>query len=449
MAGKIRQAPHSTLSAFTATSIPPVTSTSASQSQVIPRQDIELAGLGFEMPNEYTKNVIQGETRHPQHSETQSTIRSSPLQNTFPDSRPAITPRVTSLSAYQTLPSPTMPVSPKYTHPESRPTYTQASVSPGHGRDFSYELVEKAELQSPQVGTAPGKPHSGVHSFSGSAPSRPSRNPLRIAACGQTQGDGSPIAGPPSRETESGGTQMNRHPSSRTLVSPENHIPIVASKDGGIPSRNEENTTSVSDYRLQRNGSSQSAKTVRLAPLPTPNTDALPPNANATPFYVLRQIKNSMTSPDGAFIGCGLFLPCATWAQMGVKISAVETKVRIMELLSESLQGVRRGATFLTDVDTHHVGEGSHAAAPASEISGTSDLRAINEALDELEALTVETQKILAKKLGDGKSLAKPRKLNTVRLFNFMDCYIRTDGCDRVLSVVGVQSLARRWTRSP
>lgn len=116
-----------------------------------------------------------------------------------------------------------------------------------------------------------------------------------------------------------------------------------------------------------------------------------------------------MTSTQGAFVSQGLFVPRATWAQVGVKIPAVETKIRIMELLSEGLQVVRKAGS-VSDVD---VSTGS-LHPTVSEPSQSAGLKALNAALDDFEALTVEIQKILVKKLGNGKSLAKPRKPNTV-----------------------------------
>lgn len=365
-------------------------------------------GLGFGIPNGSANNSVESKKSQQQDRVDTSTMPISLPQNTFPESRPVITPRITSLSAYKTLPSPISPIASSSALPNL--THTQLTVTPGHERDFSYELVEKAETHSPRVDIVSAKSQPEVNQSNGSVPSRPSRNPLRSVARAERQ-DGTPGSDPSTREVEPSSTQMNRHPSSRTLVSPENPISIVVSNEGGTPTPDQEDIAAGFGHRLQRNGSSQSGKTIRLAPSSTSSaTHAPTPNTQTTPFYVLRQIRNSMTSPDGAFISRGLFVPRVTWAQVGVKIPAVETKVRIMELLSESLQVVRKKAAFLVDEDTSS-GEGGLAVSETSRASG---LKTLTLALDDLEALTVEIHKILAKKLGDGKSFAKPRKSNTV-----------------------------------
>lgn len=121
-----------------------------------------------------------------------------------------------------------------------------------------------------------------------------------------------------------------------------------------------------------------------------------------------------MTLPNGAFISQGLFVPRATWAQVGVKIPVMETKIRIMELLSESLEAVRKA------VSVAGVGMTAGSLHPTvPEPSQVAGVKILDAALDDLEALTVEIQKILAKKLGDGKSFAKPRKSNTVSRWRF------------------------------
>lgn len=373
-------------------------------------------GLGLGLPNDFQNNAVQSELPAlQQNGDAQApSMRSSASQGIFPETRPVITPRIASLSAYQTVPVPLAPVpSSSSTQLDKSLTQTQQPSSLGHDRDFSYEFVEKAELHTSPLDAVQSSVHPGLNRSNSSVPSRPSKNPLRSAARTQPPEDKISISDLTTRAIDPDSTQMNRHPSSRTLVSPENIVSIVVSSEAeGTP---HDRGAGAHDHKLQRIRSNQSGKTIRLAPLSTSSDMNAPPSNTITmPFYVLRQIKDSMTLPNGAFISQGLFVPRATWAQVGVKIPVMETKIRIMELLSESLEAVRKA------VSVAGVGMTAGSLHPTvPEPSQVAGVKILDAALDDLEALTVEIQKILAKKLGDGKSFAKPRKSNTVSRWRF------------------------------
>jgi hypothetical protein len=114
------------------------------------------------------------------------------------------------------------------------------------------------------------------------------------------------------------------------------------------------------------------------------------------PFHVLLQIRQSMRASQGDFISPALFVPRGAWNQVGVKIPSMETKIRVMELLSQNLSSVQAAGSLL-------------------ESNQSSGAKTLETALEDFEALSEEVRRLLTKKLGDKVNFAKPRKSNSVR----------------------------------
>lgn len=115
------------------------------------------------------------------------------------------------------------------------------------------------------------------------------------------------------------------------------------------------------------------------------------------PFHLLRQLRQSMIASEGDYISPALFVPRVAWTQAGVKIPSMETKIRVMELLSQ----------YLANMDT---------AGFVLEPTHSTGLKTLENTLEEFESLMEEVRRLLTKKLGDKVNFAKPRKLNSVSL---------------------------------
>ena len=150
------------------------------------------------------------------------------------------------------------------------------------------------------------------------------------------------------------------------------------------------------------------ATVMTLKAAPTPSTLASPDLSSISsahyPFHVLRQIHSSMTLSNGALVTQGLCVPRTTWSVTGAKLPALETKNRVMLLLSQSLTVVREAGQPLLQMNRS-----------GKKVLDSAALKAFVVSLEDMEALIGECQKILAKKVGEGKVFVKPRKSNTVR----------------------------------
>ncbi len=119
------------------------------------------------------------------------------------------------------------------------------------------------------------------------------------------------------------------------------------------------------------------------SPLPEP----LPINPLHRPFHLMRLISNSVQSPTGGYLSERLHIPRAMWAQTTVKVPALETKVRVVDLLTVNVLNVARaGDALLVNEEI-----GNEVRMPGREFA---------VALDEFEGLMDEVQKMLSKKLG-------------------------------------------------
>jgi hypothetical protein len=131
---------------------------------------------------------------------------------------------------------------------------------------------------------------------------------------------------------------------------------------------------------------------------PPPPTDGAFANVSAIrrPFYLMRQILASMDG--GAYVTPRLYIPKTVWTQSGVKLVAVETKVRMLDLLLTGIEGVERAGNGLLDWRGGDV---------AREVKGL-----LGE-LEGFEGLLEGIQSTLGKKLGYATS---GKKVNAVSL---------------------------------
>ncbi|KAJ9109274.1 hypothetical protein QFC21_000603 [Naganishia friedmannii] len=125
------------------------------------------------------------------------------------------------------------------------------------------------------------------------------------------------------------------------------------------------------------------------------------------PFRMLRQIRQSMISPQGDYISPALFVPRAAWNQAGVKIPSMETKIRVMELLSHNLSNV-------------------NTAGSVPNSTRSTGVQTLESALEDFEALSEEARRLLTKKLGDKVNFAKPRKSNSSTISSWGSKFSKT-----------------------
>lgn len=131
-----------------------------------------------------------------------------------------------------------------------------------------------------------------------------------------------------------------------------------------------------------------------MSPLPEP----VPTLLLHRPFHLLRQLRSTIISPSGGYATRRLHIPREVWSQGGAKLASLETKVKVVELLVFQLKTVEAaGMGFL--LDNHGVAQGR--AAHQDFV----------KALDDLDGLFDECQKMLAKKLGLSLVGAKGKKL--------------------------------------
>ncbi|KAK4701592.1 hypothetical protein P7C70_g4638, partial [Phenoliferia sp. Uapishka_3] len=111
------------------------------------------------------------------------------------------------------------------------------------------------------------------------------------------------------------------------------------------------------------------------------------------PFHLMRQILQSIES--GAYVTPRLYVPKQMWSQTGVKLVAVETKVRMLDLLLTGLEGMEKSGEELIRK------EGWKATERGREMEVA---RGFAKELEDLEGLMGGIQSTLAKKLGYGTS---------------------------------------------
>ncbi|GAA5989478.1 hypothetical protein JCM11641_007315 [Rhodosporidiobolus odoratus] len=121
------------------------------------------------------------------------------------------------------------------------------------------------------------------------------------------------------------------------------------------------------------------------------------------PFHLMRLVISTIPVSSSAAGGAGksgggylsekLFVPSAMWTQAGAKLVALETKVRMLELISSGLLDAQNAGKGLLLVPTH--------SSAAARIAQDEAIRFARE-LDSFEGMTEAVQSTLGKKLGQG-----------------------------------------------
>lgn len=114
-------------------------------------------------------------------------------------------------------------------------------------------------------------------------------------------------------------------------------------------------------------------------PVPSDMSPSSPISPVRRPFQLMRRLRASIN--QGAYVSAKLYVPKQVWAQAGVKLSAVETKIRMVELLISGLEGVER-------------------AGDAAHFGGNASGTGMKKELDAFDGLLDGIQSTLAKKLG-------------------------------------------------
>jgi hypothetical protein len=130
--------------------------------------------------------------------------------------------------------------------------------------------------------------------------------------------------------------------------------------------------------------------------LPDSASLMLPPaNKMMRPFYVMNLLQASIER--GSYITKRLYLSRELWLQSGSRLLAIETKVRMLDSISNGIEGIERAGSFLL--------RPSHTDQPGLNAINASKFLKL---LEDFETLLIEVQNTLAKKLGfletvDGK----------------------------------------------
>ncbi|KAK4046005.1 hypothetical protein OIV83_006440 [Microbotryomycetes sp. JL201] len=104
------------------------------------------------------------------------------------------------------------------------------------------------------------------------------------------------------------------------------------------------------------------------------------------PFHLLLQVLETLEG-DGAYVTPRLYVPRQVWLQTGIKLPAIETKVRMLDLLATGLESVRDAAIRWQQ--------------------GRAGAKAFLQELESLEGLVDGIQSTLSKKLGLSTSTKK------------------------------------------
>jgi ribosome modulation factor len=165
-------------------------------------------------------------------------------------------------------------------------------------------------------------------------------------------------------------------------TSPSLHVGVGGGGGGGLPATEIDTPTSAFFPRFAPPG-----VTAASVPLPPPSMDAVQVVSNPLrrPFQLMRQIRVTIVS--GGYLSRRLYIPQNMWTQTGVKLVAIESKVRMIELLITGLEAVEKSGESL--LSSRHTLFGRPAMGE----------RMIRE-LDSFDGLLDGIQSTLAKKLG-------------------------------------------------
>lgn len=271
----------------------------------------------------------------------------------------------------------------------------------------------------------PGK-RPQLQSFQSEQPPLP---PLLVAGNRSFSGSGAPSYGrKASIPTPTSLNAPTFPPLGRSNSSSSSHGSHHSDRNPGhFTSQSQADTPTSSNFSRPSGGvSNTTVSTLSNPPPPSSEVTSLGLPAIRRPFFLMRQLLSTIESP-GAYLTARLYVPPQVWTQGGVKLVALETKVRMLDLLLTGLDGVdKAGSAFL------NAGEGQGRWAAAEFV----------KELDAFEGLTDGIQSTLSKKLGYGTS---GKKMGAVSL-SFSEPGRLKDRTDRprtprrLRSALGVQS---------
>lgn len=123
--------------------------------------------------------------------------------------------------------------------------------------------------------------------------------------------------------------------------------------------------------------------------LPDPASVApVPSYPSLRPFHLMRQLHMSITK--GGYVTRRLYVPRNLWIQQGARLMAIESKVRMLELVASGIEGVEKSGESLLLPHNATSRDGEVMANAAKFV----------KQLEEFDILLVEVQNTLAKKLG-------------------------------------------------
>ncbi|PWN51919.1 hypothetical protein IE53DRAFT_385696 [Violaceomyces palustris] len=182
------------------------------------------------------------------------------------------------------------------------------------------------------------------------------------------------------------------------------------------------------------------------ASLPDPATlPLLPAQPVLRPFHLMRQLLVSIRS--GGYITHRLFVPKGLWLQQGARLVAIESKVRMLELVSNGIEGVEKGGEGL--LATLSLSGSSRKGSLGLETTTASKFV---KQLDEFDLLLVEVQNNLAKKLGFLETVTGKKASNSFgalgsKLTRSLD-RMTNGGKNLDTPAVYVEGLARLFSRA-
>ena len=116
----------------------------------------------------------------------------------------------------------------------------------------------------------------------------------------------------------------------------------------------------------------------------------------------MRQIAASIET--GGYITPRLYIPKSLWSQSGVKLVAIETKVRTLDILLTGMEGLEKYDDFLLSPQS-----------PLDASAGKDFASRFVKELDAFEGFMDGIQSTLSKKLGYSPSALGNKKVNAVR----------------------------------
>ncbi|KAN0063058.1 hypothetical protein ACQY0O_004221 [Thecaphora frezii] len=172
--------------------------------------------------------------------------------------------------------------------------------------------------------------------------------------------------------------------------------------------------------------------------LPDPMlTPQLPSQPVLRPFHIMRLLLHSIH--HGGYVTPRLYIPKGLWLQQGARLTSIESKVRALELISTGLEAVEKGGEPLLRRPINSIG------------LDTANGSKFAKHLDELDALMIEVQNSLAKKLGFLETVAGKKAATSFGMFGSKltrSLDRMTNGKNLDSPVIYIEGLARLFARA-